>query len=168
VFTLDQQHASPVLAENLYHFGYLVPDLREAMAWMSRTLGIAWAAPFEAAPRLESPDGVVDVPELRIAYSEHGPPFIELIETVESEPTSVFAEAFGAHHLGVYAERWRDETHRLVGMGCIHEANGSGMSFVRDPVLGVRYEIVSFGGRPFLTNVLDGSIGAQRPLRERR
>ena len=52
-------------------------------------------------------------------------------------------------------------------MGCIHESNGSGMSYVSDPVLRVRYEIVSFGGRAFLGDVLAGSVGERSPLRER-
>ena len=68
------------------------------------------------------------------------------------------------HHLGVYAERWRDEVARLVAEGMEVERTGAGVGFVRDPRLGLRIEVVSFRGRDFLTRILDGELGAEFPL----
>jgi len=168
MFTLEQKAASPIAAENIYHLAYRVPNLLDSMAALSKSLGATWAAPFETEGEFEKPGGGVDKAHLRIAYSLQGPPFIELIEHVGGSPGSIFAEPpGGVHHIGVYAERWRDETARLVGLGFVHELNGSGLAFVRDPVLGVRYEIVSFRGRDFLDNILSGEMGKLRPLHER-
>jgi hypothetical protein len=50
----------------------------------------------------------------------------------------------------------------------IVERWGSGTAFVRDPQLGVRYEIVSFKGREFLTRILSGEMGKAYPLGHRR
>jgi hypothetical protein len=44
---------------------------------------------------------------------------------------------------------------------------GSGTAFVRDPQLGTRYEIVSFRGREFLTQILSGEMGETHPLSDR-
>jgi len=167
MFTLEQGAASPIAVENVYHVAYRVPSLRAAMAALSRSLGATWATPFEAESQFEKPGGGIEAPHLRIAYSLQGPPFIELIEYVGGAPGSIFADApDGVHHIGFYAERWRDETARLVDLGFIHELSGAGLAFVRDPALGVRYEVVSFRGRGFLTDILSGAVGRMRPLRE--
>jgi len=164
VFTLEQQAASPIAAENIYHLAYLVPDLLAAMDSMSKSLGATWAIPFETDSSYERPGGGVDSAQVRITYSLQGPPFIELIQFVAGPPDAIFAgPPGGIHHIGVYAARWRDETARLVDLGFIHERNGNGLAFVRDPVLNIRYEIVSFKGRDFLDNILNGTIeGASR------
>ncbi|MBV9509282.1 MAG: VOC family protein [Caulobacteraceae bacterium] len=168
MFTLEQQAASPIFAENIYHLAYRAPNLVEAMAAMSKSLGATWAEPFEVDGTWDKPGGGTDEAQLRIAYSLQGPPFIELIEHVSGPPDSLFAEPpGGVHHIGVYAERWRDETARLVAAGFIHELNGSGLAFLRDPLTGIRYEVVSFRGRDFLTNILNGNMGRQHPLRTR-
>ncbi|MBV9840771.1 MAG: VOC family protein [Sphingomonadaceae bacterium] len=168
MFTLEREAASAILAENIYHIAHLVPDLVAAMAAFSQSLGIGWAEPFEMVSQFHTPDGCIDDSHLRIGYSLQGPPFIELIERVAGSADSPFAKPpGGVHHLGVYAERWRDETARLIALGFVHELSGDGLAFVRDPVLDIRYEIVSFRGRAFLTSILNGEVGRRLPLRAR-
>lgn len=156
---------APTAFENVYHVGHLVPDLRQAMDVLGRRLQITWAAPFEMESGFETGDGRPDSDVVRIAFSQQGPPYLELIEVV-ARPGSIFAEpsAGGVHHLGYYAERWRDEVARLVADGMEVERRGSGVAFVRDPVTGTRVEVVSFRGREFLTRILSGDMGADHPL----
>ena len=70
-------------------------------------------------------DGEPDSDLVRIAFSAEGPPYLELIEVVP-RPGSIFAEPAGGglHHVGFYAERWRDEVARLTGEGMELERTG--------------------------------------------
>ena len=156
---------APTGISNLYHVGYLVPDLRAAMDAFGRHLQCTWATPFEMNTGFELPDGGTDDRTGRFAYSKEGPPFLELIEVI-THPASIFAAPAegGFHHVGVYAERWRDEIARLTGEGMQVERLGQGLAFVRDPSTGFRIEVVSFKGRPFLDRILSGELGAECPL----
>ena len=156
---------APSTFENLYHVGYLVPDLRAAMAAFGARLQITWATPFEMESGFVTATGEADSDVVRIAFSQQGPPYLELIEVV-ARPGSIFAEPAGGgvHHLGIYAERWRDEVARLVEHGMVLERTGAGVGFVRDPALGLRIEVVSFKGRDFMTRILSGELGAELPL----
>lgn len=158
------QQVSAIAAENIYHIAHCVPDLDAAMAAYGRRLQITWATPFEVDDAMTTADGAADDNRVRAVYSLQGPPFIELIEIV-GRPGSLYDAPAGIHHLGVYAARWRDEVARLVDAGMEVERWGSGLAFVRDPVLNVRYEIISFKGRDFLTDILSGKLGEQFPLR---
>jgi catechol 2,3-dioxygenase-like lactoylglutathione lyase family enzyme len=156
---------APAAIENLYHVGYLVPDLRVAMDSFGRRLQITWATPFEMGTAFETPDGGTDDRVGRFTLSKEGPPFLELIEVI-ADPGSIFAEPAGGgfHHVGVYAQRWRDEVARLTDDGMRLERVGAGLAFVRDPDTGLRIEVVSFKGRPFLESILSGELGAACPL----
>jgi hypothetical protein len=159
---------APATFENLYHVGYLVPDLLQAMETFGERLQISWAKPFEMPSGFVTAGGEDDSDVVRIAFSQAGPPYLELIEVVP-RPGSIFAEPSGGgvHHFGIYAERWRDETARLVDAGMELERTGSGLAFVRDPATGLRIEVVSFKGRDFLTRILSGELGAEMPLSDR-
>jgi catechol 2,3-dioxygenase-like lactoylglutathione lyase family enzyme len=156
---------APTAIDNLYHVGYLVPDLLAAMDTFGRHLQCTWATPFQMGTGFETADGGTDDRVGRFAYSKEGPPFLELIEVI-ADPASIFAEPSGGgfHHVGVYAERWRDETARLTDAGMEIERIGAGLAFVRDPDTGFRIEVVSFKGRPFLDRILSGELGAECPL----
>ena len=156
---------APTVIGNAYHVGHLVPDLHEAMASLGRQLQITWATPFEMDSGFTLPDGTPDSDRVRIAYSADGPPYLEIIEVVRRSG-SIFAEpnSGGFHHLGVFAERWRDETARLAEHGMVVERLGSGVAFVRDPGTGIRIEVVSFKGRDFLASILSGDMGRTHPL----
>jgi catechol 2,3-dioxygenase-like lactoylglutathione lyase family enzyme len=156
---------APAAIDNLYHVGYLVPDLRAAMDSFGRRLQITWAPPFQMNTGFETAAGAPDDRITRFAFSQQGPPFLELIQVIR-EPESIFAQpsAGGFHHFGIYAERWRDEVARLADEGMQLERIGAGIAFVRDPITGVRIEVVSFKGRPYLERILSGALGAEHPL----
>lgn len=161
-------HVSSQAFENVYHIGYLVPDLLAAMESLGQRLQITWTVPFETGSGFRTADGVADDDRVRIVYSRQGPPYLEMIEVVRREG-SIFSQpaSGGFHHIGVYAERLGDEVERLTRAGMILERRGSGTAFVRDPQLGVRYEIVSFKGRAYLDRILSGEMGEANPLGER-
>ncbi|MDT5176182.1 MAG: hypothetical protein QOJ95_380 [Mycobacterium sp.] len=151
--------------DNVYHVGHLVPDLLRAMQTLAGALQITWAPPFEMRSGFARPDGSTDDQNVRIAFSVSGPPYLELIEVVAATD-SIFAEPKlgGMHHVGYYAERWRDDVARLRDDGWELERTGAGVAFLRDPHSGLRVEVVSFKGRDFLTRVLDGEMARQYPL----
>ena len=159
---------APTTFENVFHVGYLVPDLLEAMATLGRQLQITWATPFEMESGFSTAAGEPDSDVVRIAFSTQGPPHLEIIEVVP-RAGSIFAAPAGGgfHHFGIYADRWRDEVARLTDAGMELERTGAGVGFVRDPTVGVRGEVVSFKGRDFLTRILSGEMGAEHPLADR-
>jgi catechol 2,3-dioxygenase-like lactoylglutathione lyase family enzyme len=165
----DVDPASAALAaaafDNAYHVGHVVPDLLGAMASLSDALQLTWAPPFEMRSGFTRPDGTPDDQSVRIAFSTSGPPYLEVIEVVAA-PDSIFAEPRrgGLHHVGYYAQRWRDETARLQAGGWELERTGAGVAFLRDPRSGLRVEVVSVKGRDFLTRVLDGEMARRFPL----
>lgn len=151
--------------DNVYHVGHLVPDLLLAMETLGDAMQITWAPPFEMRSGFVRPDGSTDDQTVRIAFSTSGPPYLELIEVVDAGD-SIFAEPKigGMHHIGYYAQRWRDDVARLQGDGWELERTGAGVAFLRDPRSGLRVEVVSFKGRDFLTRILGGEMGAAYPL----
>lgn len=154
--------------DNVYHVGHLVPALLPAMQALSDAMQITWAPPFELRSGFARPDGSADDQTVRIAFSASGPPYLELIEVVAAAD-SIFAEPRlgGTHHVGYYAERWRDDVARLQDDGWVLERTGAGVAFLRDPRCGLRVEVVSFKGRDFLARILDGALASQHPLTER-
>jgi catechol 2,3-dioxygenase-like lactoylglutathione lyase family enzyme len=151
--------------DNVFHVGHLVPDLLSAMDVLGRAMHITWAPPFEMHSGFTRPDGSTDNPSVRIAFSEQGPPYLELIEVVRTSD-SIFSEPAtgGMHHLGYYAQRWRDDVARLVADGWELERSGAGVAFVRDPRTGLRVEVVSFKGREFLAQIHSGEMAKAYPL----
>jgi Glyoxalase/Bleomycin resistance protein/Dioxygenase superfamily len=153
--------------DNIYHVGHLVPDLALAMQSLSGAMQITWAPPFEMRSGFVRPDGSPDDRSVRIAFSTSGPPYLELIEVVAAAD-SIFAEpsSGGMHHVGYYAQRWRDDVARLQDDGWELERTGAGVAFLREPRSAMRVEVVSFKGRDFLTRVLDGEMARLYPLTE--
>ena len=154
--------------DNVYHVGHLVPDLLPAMQSLTGAMQITWAAPFEMRSGFTRPDGSADDQSVRIAFSASGPPYLELIEVVAASD-SIFAppKLGGMHHVGYYAQRWRDDVARLQDEGWELERTGAGVAFLRDPRSGLRVEVVSFKGRDFLAQVLSGEMARAHPLTER-
>ncbi|MGE2734536.1 VOC family protein [Mycolicibacterium vaccae] len=153
--------------DNVYHVGHVVPDLLLAMDSLA-AMQITWAPPFEMRSGFTRPDGTSDDQAVRLAFSTSGPPYLELIEVVPADD-SIFAapKLGGMHHIGYYADRWRDDAARLQDDGWELERTGSGVAFLRDPRSGLRVEVVSFKGRDFLRQVLSGEMAAAYPLTER-
>ena len=155
--------------DNVYHVGHLVPDLLGAIQALGDGMQITWAPPFEMRSGFTRPDGSSDDQSVRIAFSASGPPYLELIEVVAAAD-SIFAEPRlgGMHHVGYYAQRWRDDVARLQDQGWKLERTGAGVAFLRDPHSGLRVEVVSFKGRDFIGQVLSGDMARNHPLAERR
>ncbi|WNG89295.1 VOC family protein [Mycobacterium sp. ITM-2016-00317] len=151
--------------DNVYHVGHVVPDLLSAMDSLAGAMQITWAPPFEMRSGFTRPDGSADDQPVRLAFSTSGPPYLELIEVVAA-PDSIFAEPRlgGMHHMGYYAQSWRDDTARLQDDGWELERTGSGVAFLRDPRSGLRVEVVSAKGRDFLSRVLSGEMAEAYPL----
>lgn len=154
------------MIEDLYHVAYVVPDLLTAMDTMGRRLQVTWATPFQMSTGFETADGGTDDHVTRFAMSTQGPLHVELIQAV-ADPSSIFAQpaAGGHHHVGVFAERWRDELARLIDDGMVLERTGSGVGFAHDPDTGLRIEVVSAKGRPYFERILSGDLGTEFPLR---
>ena len=154
--------------DNVYHVGHLVPDLLPAMQSLAGAMQITWAPPFEMRSGFTRPDGSADDQTVRIAFSASGPPYLELIEVV-AVADSIFAEPKlgGMHHVGYYAQRWRDDVARLQDDGWELERTGAGGAFLRDPRSGLRVEGVGGKGRDFLPRILDGAMAREYPLTER-
>jgi hypothetical protein len=153
--------------DNVYHVGHVVPDLLSAMQALGGAMQITWAPPFEMRSGFSRPDGSADDQAVRIAFSASGPPYLELIEVVAAAD-SIFAEPKlgGMHHVGYYAQRWRDDVARLRNDGWELERTGAGVAFLRDPRSGLRVEVVSFKGRDFVKQVLSGEMARLHPLTE--
>src|SRR5438067_1872919 len=117
---MDFAGLSPIPFENVFHLGFLVGDLPEAMRELGDTLGVSWFPPLMVAPSEVDP-----VPEPRLVFSTQGPPFIELIKG-HGESGSLFAHDGGPrlHHFGLYVKDWRAEVRRLEFLGGVVERHG--------------------------------------------
>lgn len=117
----DELSALGVLAGTLgstarvYHTGFVVSDLEEAMQTLSAALGVTFAEPMSLpVTTLQTPQGPREV-QLRLSYSTR-PSHIELIS---SAPGSLwdFHSALRGHHLGVWADDIRAEAAHLESLG---------------------------------------------------
>jgi hypothetical protein len=86
---------------DLYHMGFVVPDLEAGMDEMGRAAGLRWASMQDTTLPLVGPDGPFDL-HIRFTYSIDFP-HIELIESI---PGSLWEGAPGhaAHHLGYWTD----------------------------------------------------------------
>lgn len=99
----------------VYHVGFVVPDLDEAIATLEPALGVHFTEPMELAGlSVENRNGPAEV-ALRLVYSAR-PVHVELIE---SAPGSLwdFDDRARGHHLGVWADDVAAEADRLDALG---------------------------------------------------
>lgn len=154
---MNWEKLSALPIENISHVASIVPDLDRAMREMSEQIGATWATTRHSdAVMLQMPDGPHTTRNLRVVMSLQGPPYLELLEGSQ-DARSIWNIAGGPrfHHIGYYAEDWRQEVHRLEDLGMILEATGSGMAYLRDPV-GIRYEVMSWKGKDLVFDWLHG------------
>jgi hypothetical protein len=101
------------------HVGVVVADLDAALALLGPALGLTWAA-----------TRVVDVggAELRLSYSQQGPPYLELLEVAGDFPLA----RPGLHHVGYWSYDLPQDRGRLVraGMRVVLDGTCFGRSFV--------------------------------------
>src|SRR4051812_4659822 len=86
----------------VYHVGFVVPDLDDAIAVLGPVLGVTFAPAVDLPfTTLETPDGPRDV-RLRLAYSTR-PAHVELIATAPGTLWD-FDDQRRGHHLGVWTD----------------------------------------------------------------
>jgi glyoxalase/bleomycin resistance protein/dioxygenase superfamily protein len=138
--------------QNCFHVGYVVPDLGEAMARLTASAGLRWAAARTLPITLRTPAGDAPV-ELSLTYSVQGPPHLELIA---QRPGTVWgSEHSGLHHLGYWSGRLAGDVDALTRAGFAFEAGAvdeSGaltrFAYLREPYTGLRVELRDEARRP--------------------
>lgn len=108
-------------ATEVFHTGFVVADIEQGMAEMSRAFDVSWTPVEERELPLLGPAGPLR-PRLRFAYTREGPPRLELLEAVPGTVWELPPEGVGGtlatHHVGV----WCDD---LASMSRELEATGS-------------------------------------------
>ena len=100
---------------NVYHVGFVVPDLDEAVARVGEALRLRFTEPMEMAGlQLATPDGPRDA-ALRLCYSTR-PVHVELIQSVPGTLWDTEERERG-HHLGVWTDDVEVEGARLESLG---------------------------------------------------
>jgi catechol 2,3-dioxygenase-like lactoylglutathione lyase family enzyme len=120
--------------EDVYHTGFVVPDIEKAMAEFSAVFGLAWTPVEEVATPVRTPQGSLTAP-LRFTYSRGPAPRIELLEpvpgTVWEQPVQPVAGPSSAHHVGVWCDDFRATSAALdaAGSPCVLTFDdGSGLA----------------------------------------
>ena len=106
----------------IYHVGYVVADLDEAMAQFTAAIGARWVDHVVHARYLDAAGQVVDV-DLHTSFTLDGPVHIELIEAA---PGTIWALGAGPqiHHIGLWTDDVAAEAERLVRSGMPVVAGG--------------------------------------------
>jgi catechol 2,3-dioxygenase-like lactoylglutathione lyase family enzyme len=100
----------------LFHSGVLVPDIHEAMAQYSATLGLQWAQLQEREQSVWLPGvGETTIP-LKFTYSMAGPHHIELLQGAPGSIWDGVANP-GLHHYGVWVDDVGAVTEAAVANG---------------------------------------------------
>jgi hypothetical protein len=143
---------SPLRAEDLYHTGYMVPDLPAAMSQLTAAAGHRWTVPINGDlpiwTRAIGPMQLV----VEFVYSLQ-PPYVELIQQLPGTPWMP-APGNAAHHCGYWADDVGATARRLVELGFSVEAHGVGedggpafFAYLTDPN-GFRIEVVERSSMP--------------------
>lgn len=83
-----------------FHVGILVADLERAIDRYSEVLGLTFVEPAIASAQLEEPWREEPL-DLRVAYSNQGPPHLELLEA-QGDGLYGIHQGEGMHHLGAW------------------------------------------------------------------
>ncbi|MFQ5380348.1 MAG: VOC family protein [Dehalococcoidia bacterium] len=132
--------------KRLYHIGFVVPSLEEAMDELGAAFSYSWSSIREANFDLITPAGP-STGKARIVFARPGPPWLEVIQ---APADSLWSAAGGAalHHLGYWVDDLDGEARHLASLGLEFEIgrrdeNGqlAGFAYYRSPNSG-RIEIV--------------------------
>ncbi|MCW2529086.1 MAG: hypothetical protein JWM76_3946 [Pseudonocardiales bacterium] len=133
----------------IYHVGYVVENLDDAMAQFTETIGARWVDHFVQVRYRSATDSIVDV-ELHTSFTLDGPTHIELIEAA---PNTIWQLGPGPsiHHVGLWTDDIPAEAERLVRTGMPAVASGinltdessPGYFSYHDNPLGGKVELVS-------------------------
>lgn len=98
-----------------FHIGILVGDIEAAVKAFSEALGVTFPGLMHAEVTVEEDPLGTHLFQTRAAYSNEGPPYIELIE---ANGTGVWGtdKEHGLHHIGVY------DTDLLGHLACLVNA----------------------------------------------
>lgn len=131
-----------------YHVGIVVADIEAARDRLSEELGVTWGPVLHLDAVDYRDEGGVDVVLPTTMCYSTGDPCLELIVEV---PDSVWVrnEYSNLHHVGFWSARLGDDSTGLARAGCplqlcgraVRDAPAS-FAYHRDPVLGVRIELV--------------------------
>ena len=110
--------------EGLFHIGVIVPDMSKGLEDIARRFGASFPDPRDAQVSIRYRGEVQSVP-VKFAYSQQGPPYIEVIQAV---PGTVWEATSGSriHHLGVFCNNVEDEIGRLEAEGYTYEGASLG------------------------------------------
>lgn len=119
--TMTRLSGSPALPpRQVWHVGFIVDNLEDAMSEFSDGLGLTWAEPHHIKASLSGPNGEDYPLDTRVVFSLDTPLSVELIEPTPGTPNVRRGES-AFHHLGYWADDLVDEEHRLsdLGLGCV-------------------------------------------------
>lgn len=106
-------------AADVYHTGFVVPEIEPAMAELTAVFGVTWTDVEEREMPIVTPEGP-RVVTLRFAYTRGTTHLIELLEPVAGTAWEVPSHSFGggaAHHVGVWAEDFVATSEKLAASG---------------------------------------------------
>jgi hypothetical protein len=134
--------------QRIFHTGFIVRDLREAMNHYGATMGVTWAAPRLLDPlSLWRPGETIEEVRLEYVYSAEGPQHIELL--CGSAGTYYDPATQHGFHIGVWVDGVGEETEALITRGWTILAAGAGprdgyghFSYLRPPSGGMVVELV--------------------------
>ena len=100
----------------IFHVGYVVEDLADAMAQLTESLGTRWVDHFVDV-RYRSDSGVTIEARLHTSYSLDGPAHIELIEAVPNTVWELDSRST-LHHIGLWSDDIPAEASVLPARAC--------------------------------------------------
>lgn len=107
----------------IFHVGYVVPDMDEAMEEFGSLFNLTWTAPvWRTAHVVDAEHGQMDM-TVGVVFSMTGPPHIELV----SGPAGTVWEAGerpAIHHVGIWAEDLAKDSAELERRGFPIVAHG--------------------------------------------
>jgi hypothetical protein len=102
----------------LYHVSLSVPELEVGMEWLTRDLEVSWRPVIESVKTQVDASGASQTVLHRLAYSEGGPPAIELVQRgPDEEPAEASGDAMVIDHLGFWVVDLGAEWQRLLQSG---------------------------------------------------
>ena len=144
--------------QNIFHTGFLVPDIDVAMKEMGDALGLEWATPWRHDPmKYWTPQGNAEASML-ITYSKRGPQHVELIQGTGYWTSSAVQ---GVHHVGVWSANMPAEIADLTARGwtvmaaaASPEEGWKHFCYLRPPSGGMLLELVSTDIKPLMAQRL--------------
>lgn len=105
----------------IWHVGFIVDYLEEAMEELTAPLGLTWGEPHEVDQHMGTPTEATVHIKTRVVFSQDLPLAIELIEPTPGTP-NVRRGSSAFHHLGYWSDDLESEEQRLgeLGLSCIY------------------------------------------------